>query len=1353
MTYHNYQWTAYRAADFQNVTGTYCGEFTTGSKLTVSGAPSATMQTYDNDRALNGDNGWYNDHSEDYSGQAAYVDGARVGGQMYAEQYYVLHGSDGKTYYMINIEVEGCQGTANGEYYTFYGAVPPAGVELTVSNVCNVSGCWVDYNCIGAGDTAPPNTPPHFTNVPAQGCLTIDENKGFVIDLNASDDDGDALSFAIVGGDDAHLFEIDAATGELTFKSAPDYEKPADCDGDNTYDVKVKVSDGKGGHDVKSLCVRVKDDTTEPETGVISGRFFVDADCNGSEWNDVTCNWDGAVPHAKVELLDLNGNVVATTTTDGHGNYSFEAPTGQYYVRFAAQEGKAFIDQGKGKDLGHGHTADTNDSDAGALGMTDVITLTKGGQTNVDAGVGKCLPVIGTNCVVIEAEDMHLTNFCVGDASSASGGQYAGTYSGYTGVASTTWCGESGSCDITVTAWDAPSRSWWSSASEKVSLYVNGKCVGTYALTNDNCDWRDITFKDVELNPGDKIEIRACGQNGTIGAIDKVKICCDVTDPVTGKIGDLVFLDADKDGVQDAGEAGAAGVQVKLLDAATGQVLAITQTDANGAYLFENLPAGDYKVMVSPGAAYADYVFTQANQGGDDAKDSDVDASGMTGTVTLAAGETNLDVDAGLVENTGSLAGTLFRDVNKNGVEDAGDQRVPGKTVVLFEIVNGVRVERARQDTDANGDYKFTDLSAGTYVVGFLDPQTGEVFVPADQGTDDTIDSDVTSVVSGDGFTGAINLAAGEDKTDVDAGIADPGTAKITGRLFEDTDKDGIEDAGEPGVAGVTVTLTNEDTGATQTTVTGPNGEYAFTDLDAGDYTVSFPTEVNGKKLTDSNVGSDDTVDSDADQTTGKTGVIELDIGEQSDDNDAGIVDPGTASVGDTVFFDANGNGVFDAGDSGLAGVTVQLTGAGLDGLFGTSDDITLTETTDANGAYLFDGLNAGDYKVTFLRTGAAAGLAFTTQGAAADDAVNNDSDADVVTGMTDSFSLDIGEAERDIDAGLIKPNTPPAPQDDTGKICANTELTLDVLANDSDADGDSLTITKVGGQAITEGQTVTVDGVNITLSGGKLVFDGEAAYQSLDIGEKAVASFTYTVSDGQDVGTATVDVTVCGTAETLQEICASLPKDLVGYKIKSDIAQQPYGPDAFDVALQSSDARFNGLVITDAYCADYFRLAETASDFANAPVNTANLYCATDPALANVLTNKATGLPNGADRGGETVLDNLDVISWIISQDFENKGTYTGGEVQAAIWEFTNDYSKRAADLGITVPEFNLRPGTGDAAKVAELVNLAEVAGEGFVAGAGDRVALFLDPNPDTATNNQPIVFGVDFNDIDCLC
>ena len=138
--------------------------------------------------------------------------------------------------------------------------------------------------------------------------------------------------------------------------------------------------------------------------------------------------------------------------------------------------------------------------------------------------------------------------------------------------------------------------------------------------------------------------------------------------PAPAALGDFVWDDLNANGIQDAGEPGLAGVTVRLSDCA-GTVLASTATDANGLYLFSNLAPGGYRVeFVTPSG----YVFSPADQGANDALDSDANTTtGLTGCTTLSAGETNRSVDAGM--NVPQAKPAVFLVIDEDGI-DNGDR-------------------------------------------------------------------------------------------------------------------------------------------------------------------------------------------------------------------------------------------------------------------------------------------------------------------------------------------------------------------------------------------------------------------------------------------------------------------------------------------------------------------------------------------------------------------------------------------------------------------------------------------------------------------------------------------------------
>ncbi len=96
--------------------------------------------------------------------------------------------------------------------------------------------------------------------------ISITENTTAIATVTSVDPEGDTRTYSIVGGADAALFTINAATGVLTFIGGPDFETPGDAGGDNVYDVTVRAS-STGGTDDQAIAVTV---TNVNEAAVIT---------------------------------------------------------------------------------------------------------------------------------------------------------------------------------------------------------------------------------------------------------------------------------------------------------------------------------------------------------------------------------------------------------------------------------------------------------------------------------------------------------------------------------------------------------------------------------------------------------------------------------------------------------------------------------------------------------------------------------------------------------------------------------------------------------------------------------------------------------------------------------------------------------------------------------------------------------------------------------------------------------------------------------------------------------------------------------------------------------------------------
>ena len=104
------------------------------------------------------------------------------------------------------------------------------------------------------------STGPAAPEITGGSTATVQEGATVALDVNATDLNGETLTYIISGGADADLFEIDGGTGVVSFKEAPDFSAPDDAGGNNVYDVQVTVSDPGGLTDARDYAVTVTED-------------------------------------------------------------------------------------------------------------------------------------------------------------------------------------------------------------------------------------------------------------------------------------------------------------------------------------------------------------------------------------------------------------------------------------------------------------------------------------------------------------------------------------------------------------------------------------------------------------------------------------------------------------------------------------------------------------------------------------------------------------------------------------------------------------------------------------------------------------------------------------------------------------------------------------------------------------------------------------------------------------------------------------------------------------------------------------------------------------------------------------
>ncbi len=420
-----------------------------------------------------------------------------------------------------------------------------------------------------------------------------------------------------------------------------------------------------------------------------------------------------------------------------------------------------------------------------------------------------------------------------------------------------------------------------------------------------------------------------------------------------------VFVDADADGIYLANskdEVGIANVSLTLTgkDNVGAVVERHTTTDANGLYLFDLLQPSDENGYQISEVQPKDYIDGLDSIAGGIVANS-LASDNLTGLV-LKAKVTLSNNNFGELYQ-GSLSGVVFVDNNKNGLKDTTESGLANVELTLTGTSKNGQVINLVQQTDADGQYHFTQLppsdAAGyslieTHPTEYLDGQESivGVIVPNSQGSDivTNIKTTLTSKLEEYNF-------------------AEWPIASIAGVVFIDANADGLYTASETGIANVSLTLTGKDhlgSSVSRTVKTDDEGKYLFDSLDPSDANGYQINEVQPAEYLDGAESIGQQVIADSYQTDS---IIDIQLAPNTQLENYNFAELEGASLSGEVWVDENDNGEREENELlTIADVTITLTGLES---WQEDENVEYTQVTDSEGKYNFVGLRAGTYVIS----------------------------------------------------------------------------------------------------------------------------------------------------------------------------------------------------------------------------------------------------------------------------------------------------------------------------------------------------------------------------------------------------
>lgn len=352
----------------------------------------------------------------------------------------------------------------------------------------------------------------------------------------------------------------------------------------------------------------------------------------------------------------------------------------------------------------------------------------------------------------------------------------------------------------------------------------------------------------------------------------------------------------------------------------------------------------------------------------------------------------------------------VWKDINDNGIQDPMEPGMSNVIVCLYNVQGGLI---AKDTTDANGLYEFTNLNPGQYFI-FVQlgtAATNYYFGKRMIGANRKIDSDVGST----GVSQSVLITSGTNYDSLDVAIVP--FLSLGGFIWEDKNGNGIQEIGEPGIKNVQVLLYDAISKAQlKTTLTDQNGRYLFSKLKSGTYYVKVNPPTN-YKFTIPNADTDLT-DSDIDHSNGvnTSGNLILNVSSLNPNLDGGLYQ--CASISGTVWNDVNYNSVYNPSERGINGLVVRLYNALNQTIYAAQLTGPKPGTPSYDGYYSFDCVPPGTYFIKFENP---SGFSFGSPFMANDPLYDSDVTHLYGIGTTNNLNLISGTSIKGINAAESK--------------------------------------------------------------------------------------------------------------------------------------------------------------------------------------------------------------------------------------------------------------------------------------------------------------------------------------------